>query len=589
MSETATYQRPESFTVPEGGLASFLTATTGDWADDDNNPIPSSGIAQAKQAAEKLSEFGRYEDTYMVHAAEGETVIPTAIFDENPRLKESLFRQMREMGLEPESYVVGSDLNSINPVTGQPEFFFKKLFKGIKKAVKGVVKVFKKIAPIVLPIALAFTPLGPVYGAMVGSGLGSLIQGKSIGKSLKSALIAGAGAGMMTGLAGGFGAKAGTSFGEGFSTSVGNALSAPGARFAALGQGLTPGSNTDLFSTKYLSATPAEVNDPMKIIQTDPANLPALRDGAGNIIDPTGANSPVMRLPEARGLTTSANAPALSSGTTPMDANRLFGPSAYDPSGGVLNKASNLPMASVRADSLPLANTQPYVNPTLNPNSTATGGITSAGGVNTGAGESRNFLQRTGDYLTGGSPADVELMRKTAGDKYVAEMAARNITPTAAEVTAIMDKAGPSMLRRFGPSAAIGTGGFSLAGGFKTPEEEEIDLGPTGQELYDANPEKYGYMGDFNYLKPYNASSGYNDVYSRTMFAAKGGNAVAFPRRIGGISGPGTGTSDDVPAMLSDGEFVMTADAVRGAGGGNRQRGINNMYSMMRRFEGGLV
>jgi hypothetical protein len=73
------------------------------------------------------------------------------------------------------------------------------------------------------------------------------------------------------------------------------------------------------------------------------------------------------------------------------------------------------------------------------------------------------------------------------------------------------------------------------------------------------------------------------------MFAAKGGNAVAFPRRIGGISGPGTGTSDDVPAMLSDGEFVMTADAVRGAGGGNRQRGINNMYSMMRRFEGGLV
>ena len=577
MSETATYQRPESFTVPEGGLASFLTATTGDWADDDNNPIPSSGIAQAKQAAEKLSEFGRYEDTYMVHAAEGETVIPTAIFDENPRLKESLFRQMREMGLEPESYIVGNELNSLNPVTGQPEFFLKKLWKGVKKAVKGVVKVFKKIAPIVLPIALAFTPLGPIYGAMVGSGLGSLIQGKSIGKSLKSALIAGAGAGMMTGLAGGFGAQAGTSFGEGFSSSVGNALSAPGARFAALGQGLTPGSNTDLFSTKYLSATPAEVNDPMKIIQTDPANLPALRDGAGNIIDPTGANSPVMRLPEARSLSTSKGASALTRGTTDIVAKPTF--NTTNLGGG----------AGVRADSLPLASTQPYVNPTFNPNPTATGGITGAGGVNTGAGESRNFLQRTGDYLTGGSPADVELMRKTAGDKYVAEMAARNITPTAAEVTAIMDKAGPSMLRRFGPSAAIGTGVFSLAGGFKTPEEEEIDLGPTGQELYDANPEKYGYMGDFNYLKPYNASSGYNDVYSRTMFAAKGGNAVAFPRRIGGISGPGTGTSDDVPAMLSDGEFVMTADAVRGAGGGNRQRGINNMYSMMRRFEGGLV
>ena len=35
----------------------------------------------------------------------------------------------------------------------------------------------------------------------------------------------------------------------------------------------------------------------------------------------------------------------------------------------------------------------------------------------------------------------------------------------------------------------------------------------------------------------------------------------------GGINGPGTETSDDVPAMLSDGEFVMTGEAVRGAGG----------------------
>jgi hypothetical protein len=34
----------------------------------------------------------------------------------------------------------------------------------------------------------------------------------------------------------------------------------------------------------------------------------------------------------------------------------------------------------------------------------------------------------------------------------------------------------------------------------------------------------------------------------------------------GQIDGPGTETSDDIPAMLSDGEFVMTAKAVRGAG-----------------------
>lgn len=65
----------------------------------------------------------------------------------------------------------------------------------------------------------------------------------------------------------------------------------------------------------------------------------------------------------------------------------------------------------------------------------------------------------------------------------------------------------------------------------------------------------------------------------------------------GFIQGPGTGTSDSVPAKiyqdggpvqearLSDGEFVMTADAVRGAGNGNRQAGAAKMYEMMNRFE----
>jgi len=37
---------------------------------------------------------------------------------------------------------------------------------------------------------------------------------------------------------------------------------------------------------------------------------------------------------------------------------------------------------------------------------------------------------------------------------------------------------------------------------------------------------------------------------------------------------------------LSDGEFVMTAQAVRGAGNGSRQKGMQQMYDMMRTFEG---
>jgi hypothetical protein len=58
-----------------------------------------------------------------------------------------------------------------------------------------------------------------------------------------------------------------------------------------------------------------------------------------------------------------------------------------------------------------------------------------------------------------------------------------------------------------------------------------------------------------------------------------------YPRRTGQISGPGTETSDDIPAMLSDGEFVMTAKAVKGIGGGSRRAGAKKMYALMHRLE----
>ena len=37
--------------------------------------------------------------------------------------------------------------------------------------------------------------------------------------------------------------------------------------------------------------------------------------------------------------------------------------------------------------------------------------------------------------------------------------------------------------------------------------------------------------------------------------------------------------------MLSDGEFVMTAKAVRGAGGGSRREGAKRMYALMHQLE----
>jgi hypothetical protein len=59
-----------------------------------------------------------------------------------------------------------------------------------------------------------------------------------------------------------------------------------------------------------------------------------------------------------------------------------------------------------------------------------------------------------------------------------------------------------------------------------------------------------------------------------------------FPRRNGAISGPGGPRDDLIPAMLSDGEFVMNERAVRGAGGGNLNLGTRRMYDLMNRFEG---
>ena len=43
--------------------------------------------------------------------------------------------------------------------------------------------------------------------------------------------------------------------------------------------------------------------------------------------------------------------------------------------------------------------------------------------------------------------------------------------------------------------------------------------------------------------------------------------------------------ADDVPARLSKNEFVMTADAVRAAGGGSVNQGAKRMYELMNNLE----
>ena len=136
--------------------------------------------APYKNIADGLASLGRYEDNYIVHAAEGETVIPAEVLEANPTLKSSLFKQMKAMGIEdPNRYVVGNELNSINPETGQPEFFFK-----------SIGKLFKKAAPIIGSVVGA--QFGPI-GAAIGGGLGSLAGGASPEQALINAGLSFAG------------------------------------------------------------------------------------------------------------------------------------------------------------------------------------------------------------------------------------------------------------------------------------------------------------------------------------------------------------------------------------------------------------
>jgi len=98
-------------------------------------------------------------------------------------------------------------------------------------------------------------------------------------------------------------------------------------------------------------------------------------------------------------------------------------------------------------------------------------------------------------------------------------------------------------------------------------------------------------MGDTSML-------GYSDPMTNatppTFGGLADGGSVEHPRMNGPISGPGTETSDDIPAMLSDGEFVVNAKAVRGIGrlkgagktkAEQRQEGARMMYALQRAGE----
>jgi hypothetical protein len=171
----------------------------------------------------------------------------------------------------------------------------------------------------------------------------------------------------------------------------------------------------------------------------------------------------------------------------------------------------------------------------------------------------------------------------------------------------------PGMFRTYGPAVGAATAAFGLAGGFSPKEEPPPDNAnrlygsQSGAQLLASNPQIYGttpggaltqyynpgYMGyglpTRQYYRPQIA---FGQPQYRQGFAEGGiaslakGGSTNFPRKTGPINGPGTGTSDSIPAMLSDGEFVFTAKAVRNMGKGSRRLGAKRMYALMKALEG---
>jgi hypothetical protein len=195
------------------------------------------------------------------------------------------------------------------------------------------------------------------------------------------------------------------------------------------------------------------------------------------------------------------------------------------------------------------------------------------------------------------------------------------------------------ILRKYGPLMAAGTAAVGAMGGFQSRPAEPNPLfnrAYTGVDYLRDNPNTFQGGLDFGYSRPsvpmnpvvatdfsrsipisppsqvvpmgmtmspsgvsqpYNVSglygmpTSYPGYPGYPVYRAKGGEMTMtdFPRKTGPINGPGTGTSDSIPAMLSDGEFVFTAKAVRNAGNGSRRKGAARMYKLMKKLEGGSV
>ena len=440
---------------------------------------------------------------------------------------------------------------TINPYTGLPEFFLKGLFRGIGKAFKSIGRAVKKFAKstvgrIVTGIALgAF--LGPIAGGLLGgvgpaasfglsAGLGvfgsSLLAGDGFKTALRSGLTAGAlsfaGAGVFgeAGFSGAPAAGAPQTLGEGFTKGLDN-ITSP---FRKAAEFISGGPDA------AAPPTPPGVGTATEQLASAP---PAEAGAFGRFVEPP------VDINVQQGLRPGLPQPSTITG---VDLN-----APLQPPGGILDRVTQ-----------------------------------GAQDVYTGA---KNVVT---DYLSPtrasiqGRSAETIFKDLTTPIEQGGKFGLPNTAETLKLATDTAAKEAPGFLTKYGPLAAVAGTTLAATGGldslFKVPAPEGMT-----QEEYDA--QRAEKVAQFRRDRPEFFGS-FLPSSQPTYRAAKGSGPQGvedFPRKNGAINGPGTGTSDDIPAMLSDGEFVFTAQAVRNMGGGSRRKGAAKMYKLMKMLEGGPV
>ena len=551
----AAAQQYETITMPEGGLGSFFTSNLDEIDDNVLMFGREGGINSMKDVADRMARMGREGDTFVVHASEKEVMVPSEVAEKNPELVGQIKQAIAAEGADPEAYVVGSDRNSINPYTGQREFFLKKLVKGIKK-------VFKKAAKIILPVAAVYFTgglggaglfgMGAAGTAAVASGVGSLLQGESFKDALKSAAIAGLGTGFLGGLSGGMQAvSAGTgTFGSGFASGAAGTLPA----------GYRAGAEKLLSFGKSGAATPAvtpatAMENAAKVTEIMQANPNISSEIAYKMVTDQAAQTAAGAAAKGSFLKT-----AMKYGLPALGIASATG--MFDP----------IPASEIDIEGFDETDTS-ETRLAENPDKYSVGVPTTA---------SPGYISPT-QAIYSGQPLTTAAYLPSQGtyNPIVPSATYASLTPSGAG-TMVPSSGGAST---YVPPAPVTIPGYDpTVTGMRPAPLYGVDA--QGNPIYSPYIEP---IRPANYIEPEVQMAAAGGPMTMNRQGQRNMALEQFPRRTGQIQGPGTETSDDIPAMLSDGEFVMTAQAVRGAGNGSREQGFKKMYDIMRAFEGGAV